>query len=64
MQDSLFQRAATNPLMDVMDQINQRFGRDTIHVANTQRFLAKRRAPQWVSPQYTTNWDDVVRVKA
>ena len=63
-QDSLFQRATTNPLMDVMDQINQRFGRDAIHVANTQRFLAKRRAPQWVSPQYTTNWDDVVRVPA
>ena len=59
LQDSLFETANANPLMTVMDQINHRFGRDTIHVANHQRFLAKRRAPQWVSPQYTTKWEEL-----
>ena len=57
LQDSLFAKASANPLMNVLDKINHRFGRDTIHMANHQRFLSKRLSPQWVSPQYTTNWD-------
>lgn len=61
-QDSLFGKTQDNPLMKVMDQINHRFGRDTIHVANHQRFLAKRHAPQWVSPQYTTKWEELAQV--
>ena len=49
--------------MDVMDQINQRFGRDAIHVANTQLSCQTACTTMGI-PQYTTNWDDVVRVKA
>ena len=61
-QESLFERATVNPLMAVMDGINQRYGRDTIQVANQKRYTQKRRSPQWVSLRYTTNWDELLTV--
>ena len=61
-QDSLFDQATVNPLMAVMDGINQRYGRNTIHLANQKRYTQKRRSPQWVSPQYTTQWSELLSV--
>jgi len=61
-QESLFDQARVNPLMAVLDGINQRYGRDTIQLANQKRYTQKRRSPQWVSPQYTTQWSDVLTV--
>ena len=49
--------------MASLDQINKKYGRDTIHPANTTRFIKKRQSPKWVSPQYTTNWTDILTVK-
>ena len=53
----------TNKLMKTMDDINHRFGQDSIHLANTKRFINKRIGPKWVSPQYTTQWNDILRLK-
>ncbi len=53
----------TNKLMKTMDDINHRFGQDSIHLANTKRFINKRIEPKWVSPQYTTQWNDILRLK-
>ena len=61
-QDSLFDQARVNPLMAIMDGINQRYGRNTIHLANQKRYTQKRRSPQWVSSRYTTNWDELLTV--
>jgi DNA polymerase V len=62
-QDALFEAAHVNPLMTVLDGINKRYGRNTIHVANQQRYIAKRRVPQWISPQYSTQWAQILTVK-
>lgn len=61
-QESLFERATVNPLMAVLDGINQRYGRDTIQLANQKRYTQKRRLPQWVSSRYTTSWADILSV--
>jgi len=61
-QESLFERSTVNPLMAVLDGINQRYGRDTIQVANQKRYTQKRRSPQWVSSRYTTNWEELLTV--
>ena len=63
LQQSLFINTNQSNLMASLDQINKKYGRDTIHPANTTRFIKKRQSPKWVSPQYTTNWTDILTVK-
>ena len=51
-------------IMQVMDQINQRFGRHTLGLATE---LTASDAPwllkqQRKTPSYTTNWADIVEV--
>lgn len=51
------------PLMNVFDALNQRYGRDTVFVAAQgieQKWSMRR---EMLSPQYTTRWKDVPRVK-
>lgn len=48
-----------NQLMNCLDKINNRFGRDSVHIASQgfQRKFAMRR--QFLSPQYTTKLSDL-----
>ncbi|MGR5061940.1 Y-family DNA polymerase [Photobacterium sp. DNB22_13_2] len=63
-QGDLFDETTTNPaLMAVFDNINQRYGRNSLFLA------AQGIHPKWamrrefLSPQYTTQWRDIPRVK-
>ena len=63
-QGDLFDESASNPaLMKVFDSLNQRYGRDSLFLA------AQGINPKWamrrerLSPQYTTRWRDIPRVK-
>ena len=63
-QGDLFDESVTNPaLMKVFDSLNQRYGRDSLFLA------AQGINPKWamrrefLSPQYTTCWRDIPRVK-
>ncbi|WP_430230208.1 Y-family DNA polymerase [Nitrosomonas communis] len=46
-------------LMCVLDQINQRYGRDTLSVFSTSKRKSWSMHRGKVSPCYTTNWNDV-----
>jgi DNA polymerase V len=62
-QFDLFSTAVTDPkLMLCMDAINQKYGRDTLHLAGkgTDQKFAMRR--EYLSPQYTTRLKDVPRI--
>ena len=59
-QQNFLEPTQPSNLMKTIDQINAKYGRDSIHLANTKRFLKKRQSPKWVSPQYTTNWQDLL----
>jgi DNA polymerase V len=51
------------PLMSVFDTLNQRYGRDTVFIAAQgieQKWSMRR---EMLTPQYTTRWKDVPRVK-
>jgi DNA polymerase V len=65
-QEGLFDQADDTRrvrLMRTVDNLNGRFGRDTVSFAAAGR----RRRPwklrrEFLSPRYTTNWDDLLRV--
>lgn len=63
-QEDLFTPSSDNPeLMQCIDSINGRFGRGTARLAATgtvNKFAMRR---QMLSPQYTTNWNHIVRIK-
>ena len=62
-QFDLFSQSLDNPkLMSCIDNINARFGRSTMQFAakGTEQKFAMRR--QFLSPQYTTKWDDVPKI--
>ncbi|MGF1736784.1 Y-family DNA polymerase [Photobacterium satsumensis] len=63
-QGDLFDESTTNPaLMAVFDSLNQRYGRDSVFLA------AQGIEPKWtmrrdfLSPQYTTQWRDIPRIR-
>ncbi len=62
-QQSLFIQHGTDDksarLMSVLDQINQRYGRDTLSVFSTGKRKSWTMHRENVSPCYTTNWNDV-----
>ena len=63
-QHDLFSPSMDNPeLMNCMDKVNARYGRNTMHLAGKgieQKFAMKR---EFLSPQYTTRWSDIPRIK-
>jgi DNA polymerase V len=62
-QFDLFNQSSDNPkLMSCIDNINSRFGRSTMQFAakGTAQNFAMRR--QFLSPQYTTRWEDVPKI--
>jgi DNA polymerase V len=65
-EDGLFDRADDAPSrarMKAIDAINQRYGRNTIRLASlgAQPQWCLRR--QFLSPSFTTHWDDLVQVR-
>jgi DNA polymerase V len=66
-QGDLFQAADTprqKALLRAVDQVNQRFGRDAMHLAGQgikPRWQMRR---EMLSPRYTTCWEELPRVKA
>lgn len=63
-QYDLFSPSRDKPeLMQCMDRINATFGRGTVHLAGQglEKKFAMRR--EFLSPQYTTRWSDIPRIK-
>jgi len=62
-QYDLFSHAIADPkLMQCMDSINRKYGRDTLHLAGKgidQKFAMRR---EYLSPQYTTNLKDIPKI--
>ena len=62
-QEDLFAPITNPALMNVYDQLNNKYGRDAIFVA------AQGIAPKWgmrrdrLTPQYTTKWNDLPKIK-
>lgn len=62
-QEDLFAPITNPALMNVYDQLNNKYGRDAIFVA------AQGIAPKWgmrrdrLTPQYTTKWSDLPKIK-
>jgi DNA polymerase V len=54
----------TNPLNVLTDAINDRFGKETIHLALTMRSEKWRERRELRSPAYTTQWGEIPCVKA
>lgn len=67
-QGDLFSQSTTAPaqpaLMAVMDQINQRLGKDTLQYASATARRGWQSRASRLSPAYTTRWSDLVRVRA
>ncbi|EPO0038344.1 DUF4113 domain-containing protein, partial [Vibrio cholerae] len=63
-QSDLFNLTPNNPkLMSVYDTLNNRFGSDAIFLAAqgiTQKWAMRR---EMLSPQYTTRWQDLPKIK-
>jgi DNA polymerase V len=51
--------ARSQALMATLDQINQRFGRGSLTLANARPAPRWRRREQWRSPRYTTRLDEL-----
>lgn len=62
-QPDLFTPSQDSPeLMRMIDSINNKYGRNTVHLAGkgTEQKFAMRR--EFLSPQYTTRWQDLPRL--
>lgn len=57
-------RAKHQKLMNALDIINAKKGRNKVHLA-VQNFQSKKfYTRELLSPKYTTNWNDIIKVKA
>lgn len=59
----VLQRAGSEKLMEVLDQLNAKGGRGTLYFAGQgiqQQWAMKR---EMLSPRYTTRFSDLLRVK-
>lgn len=64
-QGALFDRpddARSQARMQTMDKLNAHYGRDTLTFGATGRRRAWKLRREFLSPCYTTNWDDLLRV--
>lgn len=57
-------KARGKALMDAIDSINKRYGRDSIVFGSKGLHRHWRSRSQQLSPAYTTRWSDLVRVRA
>jgi DNA polymerase V len=48
--------------MWAIDALNRRFGRDTVSFAASGRRQAWKLKSEYISPRYTTNWDELLQV--
>jgi len=51
-------------LMDSLDQINSKFGNRTLHSASSGIDQSWQMKQQFLSPKYTTRWDEILTVRA
>ena len=58
-----YDRASSDIIMNTMDRINGRYGSSTIRLASEGIEKSWRMRRESVSPCYTTNFDDLVKVK-
>lgn len=58
-QGDLFNTAIDSPLMAVLDQINEKFGRGTIRLSQDHGSRRWSMRQEQKSPAYTTNWDEL-----
>jgi len=49
--------------MKVIDEINQKFGKDTVRFAGVERCGAWKMKQIFKSPSYTTNWNELLAVR-
>lgn len=63
-QRDLFENHDNSELMSVMDQINGRYGRNTISLASQGRNNNWAMSRSYLSPAYTTRWADLPIVKS
>jgi DNA polymerase V len=64
-QGALFDRpddARSQARMQTMDKLNAHYGRDTLTFGATGRRRAWKLRREFLSPCYTTNWDELLRV--
>jgi DNA polymerase V len=64
-QGGLFDAADTpraRARMRAIDGLNRRFGRDTVTFAAAGRRRAWKLRSEFLSPRFTTNWDELLRV--
>lgn len=54
---------ATGELMRVVDQMNHRYGRETIRIATSGFDRPWMMARELLSPSYTTRWEDIPTVQ-
>ncbi|NSW44497.1 MAG: Y-family DNA polymerase [Bacteroidales bacterium] len=50
-------------LMKTIDQLNLKMGEFTIHLASHEKSLKYKTLQQHLSPRYTTQWSDILKVK-
>lgn len=58
--DEKFERQ--HKLMKAIDEINQKFGKDTVRFASVERNGAWKMKQLYKSPSYTTNWNEILTV--
>ncbi|WP_372904017.1 Y-family DNA polymerase [Rhodohalobacter sp.] len=67
-QTSLFSKAdysnKKKSLMESLDHINSKFGKRTLHSASTGIDQPWQMKQQFLSPKYTTSWDEILTVHA
>lgn len=59
--DERFERQ--HKLMKAVDEINQKFGKDTVRFAGVERNGAWKMKQIYKSPSYTTNWNELLTVQ-
>ncbi|MBD2753737.1 Y-family DNA polymerase [Spirosoma validum] len=50
-------------LSKAMDKVNKRYGHDTLRMASQLYNPEWPMKPQWLTPRYTTRWDDILEAK-
>ena len=50
-------------LMESLDQINSKFGKRTLHSASSGIDQPWQMKQQFLSPKYTTRWDEILTVR-
>lgn len=50
-------------IMNVVDRVNKYYGRNMLQIAVNKRIKKSIKVPEYMSPQYTTRWDDLPKVK-